>query len=178
LARWRGRCCIDGDRPGDGPASDEEFRDRSWQPDAPPTGNHDPRLVEISERDAVTFVMCRLTQPDAAPLSRYRYWAYFAGGDPSRSRRITYDLPGHGYGLYTRYAGDHPTGLIRFDRHERSGARLDADGHWWWTESPERNVWLGSDHGEPVSTQQAEQVAVALGHPASAIHTDTLDGRP
>jgi hypothetical protein len=160
-----------------GPLVEEEFRDRCWQPAARPTEGGGPLLVEIPERDAVTFVMVRLVQPGTDPLPRYKYWAYFAGGDPQRRIRVPYDIPGHGFGLYTRHADDRATGLIRFDRYERAGARLGTDGCWRLNEGPERNVWRGSDCGDPVSIPEAEQVAQALGHPAGVIYTSTEAGR-
>lgn len=110
---------------------------------------------------------------------RYLYWAYFSGGDRQRPRRVDFDIPEHGSGCYIRYEGDRAGGLLRYDRWAEPGtfprgARLGEDGRWHATESPDRNVWLGSDNGEPVTVREAERIAVELGHPPEVLDDTTV----
>jgi hypothetical protein len=108
---------------------------------------------------------------------RYLYWAYFGGGDPKRPRRVTFRIPGHGHGFYLRHEGDRAKGLLRYDRWAAAfprGASLDRDGRWRASESPERNVRLGSDYGEPVTADEARRAVVELGHPPETLDEPTV----
>jgi hypothetical protein len=119
-------------------------------------------------------------EPNDRP--RYWYWAYFEGGDPHRRVRVDYRIPGRESGTYFRNAGDRPSVLLRYDWRADPGtfprgARLDSDGRWHATESPDRNVWLGSDYGDPVTDDEAAELVVALGH-ATEVLADTTVVRP
>ncbi len=172
------------------------FVDGRWRP-AGHAARSGRRPVEICERDAVAMALLALHDanpalvrhhargsgparrragPDGRP--RFLYWATFYGGDRSRPVRVAYDIPGHGRGWYTRYEGDAPGSLLRYDRAVATGvgagAVLYADGRWRHSESPERNVWLGSNHGEPVSVEQARGIAVEFGHPADVVDAEAV----
>ncbi|MGL5818787.1 MAG: hypothetical protein ACRCYR_14565 [Phycicoccus sp.] len=147
--------------------------------------------VEIGESAAAAAVLLALHDADPALVrrharrsaragdsSRFHYWATFDGGDPTRPVTVGYHIAGHGRGWYTRYRGDRPTSLLRFDGAPdaigRRGAVLCWDGRWRWSESPERNVWRGSDYGEPVSPKQARRIAVGFGHPADVVVAEAV----
>jgi hypothetical protein len=111
--------------------------------------------------------------------SRYLYWTHFYGGDPQRPERVEFCIPGQGSGFYTRYVGDRVGGLLRYDRWADPGtfphgAYLGKDGRWHASKTPDRNVWLGSDDGEPVTADEARQLAVELGHSPTVLDDTTV----
>jgi hypothetical protein len=103
---------------------------------------------------------------EAADRRRFAFWAYFSGGDRSRPIGVGYEIPEHGGGFYRRYEGDAPVGLLRYDGSQSwpSGARLGRDGQWLVDERPYRNRMLGSDHGDPVTHDEAGDILEQLGH--------------
>ncbi|MGL5930258.1 MAG: hypothetical protein ACRCY8_15100 [Dermatophilaceae bacterium] len=177
------------DHPG---APLERFVDGRWRAVDP--GGHAISTVEIGESAAAASVLLALHDADPALVrhharrsarardsSRFRYWATFDGGNPTRPVTVDYDIPGHGRGWYTRHRGDRASSLLRFDRDAlsgRAGAVLCWDGRWRWSESPERNVWRGSDYGEPVSARQARRIAAEFGHPADVVVAEAIIRTP
>lgn len=109
---------------------------------------------------------------------RYLYWAVFAGGDPKRPRRVNFDIASYATGFYTRYQGDRAIGLLRYDwwadDGRPRGGSLRDDGRWQVSELPTRNVWLGSDNGEPVTPDEAARIVVELGHSPDVLQDDSL----
>ena len=101
--------------------------------------------------------------------AQFIYWVRRSGGDRSAPVIVRYDIAEHGSGFYTRYRGDRPTALYRFDREQSGfprGAVLVPGGRWQPTESPDRTITLGSDDpGDPIDRAQAEAIAVELGFP-------------
>lgn len=58
--------------------------------------------------------------------------------------------------------------LLRYDLRGRGmhrGARLGADGRWHASTAPDSLMWLGTGAGEPISAEEAREVACGLGLP-------------
>ena len=125
------------------------------------------------------------------PARRFLFWATFLGGDPDRPIRIAFDLDGHGHGFYSRYEGDQPVNLLRYERYGRPvapwnaglprGAVLRAPsppfgGGWRPSELPDRNVLFGADYGEPVSLDEALRIAEQFGYEPWILDEPTVLG--
>jgi hypothetical protein len=103
---------------------------------------------------------------DTDDRRRFTFWAYFGGGDRARRVPVEYQIPGHGRGFYQRHEGDVPLVLLRHDAAQPwpyGGAYLGREGRWVLDERPYRNRLLGSDHGDPVSHEEAAEILEHLG---------------
>lgn len=110
---------------------------------------------------------------------RFLYWAEYSGGDRGNPVVVHYEIPEHGRGFYTRYRGDRAGVLLRYDREGYGfprGAYLNAvTGCWRPSESPDRNVWRGSDYGEPISRTEAEAIVAEFGYPPGVLDQPTAE---
>jgi hypothetical protein len=99
---------------------------------------------------------------------RYWFWATWSGGG-GQPYRVDYQITGRESGTYWRQPGDACRALYRYDwrAHERGdfpvGSVLGARGRWRSSEAPKRNVWLGSDYGDPITTAQATAIVIEFG---------------
>lgn len=96
-----------------------------------------------------------------------------SGTADERPHHVKFGPPCHGSGSYTRHEGDSAITLLRYDRQAsppHRGAHLTADGRWHTDERPDRIVWRGSDHGEPVTPDQASEIAAEMGHHPAVLH--------
>jgi hypothetical protein len=70
--------------------------------------------------------------------------------------------------------------LYRYDNEAPrvcAGSRFDMrTGVWRGSEAPVRNVWLGSDYGEPITIAQAEEIIVELGFQPDLLTAETVTG--
>lgn len=95
---------------------------------------------------------------------RCLYWATWRGTPRDAQVRVSYDIAGEGRGSYLRPPGP-PMTLYRWDSKRLIGSSLTRDGVWRHSEGPQRNLYLGSDYGEPVSVRTAREIAEQLGAP-------------
>jgi hypothetical protein len=113
---------------------------------------------------------------------RYLFWATFFPGDevPVRPVIVEFGIAGHGNGFYSRSEGDRVGTLLRYDNEAPriyAGSHLDVrTGVWRGSEAPVRNVWLGSDYGEPITIAQAEEIIVELGFRPDLLTAETIRG--
>lgn len=149
----------------DPPGRVERFAGGRWVT----AGPHERALVAagISEADAVMEVLLALH--DAHPEVVRHHARTSSGRSRFEPGRFRYWATDTGRAVLS--------GLLRYDSSVTgpgAGAVLCADSRWRRSERPERNVWLGSDYGEPVSPGQAREIAVALGHPADVVDAEAV----
>lgn len=127
-------------------------------------------LSSLGQRETVAPQLRPAGGPWPAETDRQRkrdrclYWADWRAAPDGSRVRVSYDIAGEGRGSYLRPLGP-PLVLYRWDSKRLVGSSLTRDGVWRRSEGPQRNLYLGSDYGHPVSVRTARETATQLGAP-------------
>jgi hypothetical protein len=124
----------------------------------------------LGQRDTVARELRPAGRPSRGVTDRQHkrdrclYWATWRQAPDGPQVRVSYDITGEGRGFYLRPSGP-PVILYRWDSKRLIGSSLTRDGVWRRSEGPQRNLYLGSDYGHPVSVRTAREIAEELGTP-------------